>query len=52
MIRGELAEGRLSKLRWCAEHFETSVIMIWHVEKWCSPLLKHFMALSEAVMKN
>ena len=29
---------------------EASLLMIWHAEKWCSPLLTHFMALSEEAM--
>ncbi len=31
---------------------ETALIMIWHAEKWCSPLLNHFMKLSEEVMSE
>jgi len=31
---------------------EVSLIMIWHAEKWCSPLLKHFMQLSESVLSE
>jgi hypothetical protein len=29
---------------------ETSILMIWHVEKWCSPLLSHFMMISDEVI--
>jgi len=29
---------------------ETSVLMIWHVGKWCSPILKAFMDAARAVM--
>ena len=49
-VEKELSDGDLSKIH-CNEHdFETSVIMIWHAEKWCSPLLKHFMMISEDVI--
>lgn len=49
-VRRELAEESLSKLNWGGHPLETSVVMIWHAEKWCSPLLKHFMALAEEIM--
>jgi hypothetical protein len=51
-VQTELAEGSLSKLRWGAVPFETSIIMIWHIEKWCSPLLKHFMILAEEIISG
>jgi DNA-binding transcriptional LysR family regulator len=51
-VQKELADGRLSKLRWGEQEFETSVIMIWHSEKWCSPLLNHFMMTSKDVISG
>jgi DNA-binding transcriptional LysR family regulator len=51
-VRRELTDGVLSKLSWGAEPLETSVIMIWHAEKWCSPLLNHFMRISEDIISN
>lgn len=50
--RNEIADGSLSQIRWGAEPFETSVIMIWHAEKWCSPLLNYFMAISKDIISN
>lgn len=49
-IDNALAAGDLVKLRWDGPDKETPVIMIWHVEKWCSPLLKQFMALCEEMI--
>ena len=31
------------------EH-EAAVVMIWHQDKWCSPLLRRFMELAEEAM--
>ncbi len=42
----EFASGSLSRLNWDRPHEEIPVIMLWHREKWCSPLLKDFMALT------
>ncbi len=30
---------------------ETSVIMIWHAQKWCSPILKNFLEISENLIQ-
>jgi len=49
-VQQELDEGSLTRLDWFGPELETSVIMIWHAEKWCSPLLRHFMFLCETVM--
>ena len=46
-IGDELADGSLVALAWDREPLETSVVMIWHAEKWCSPLLRYFMLLCE-----
>ncbi len=37
-VKAELADGRLAEISWGGAQMETSVIMIWHAEKWCSPL--------------
>jgi hypothetical protein len=42
-----LAEGALVKLQWAGEPLQTTILMIWHAEKWRSPLLKHFMKIAE-----
>ncbi len=51
-VREEIAAGRLVKLSGEADDTETSVIMIWHAERWCSPLLKRFMEISKAVFEQ
>jgi DNA-binding transcriptional LysR family regulator len=51
-VQPDLARGHLKKLKWDIESVETPVIMIWHSEKWCSPLLKHFMSLSREIICN
>lgn len=49
-VQKELTEKRLAKLRWGEAPIETSTLMVWHVEKWCSPLLNQFMEISQAVI--
>ncbi len=47
-IENELASGSLQILG--AEQMATSVIMVWHREKWCSPLLNRFMEISKKLI--
>jgi hypothetical protein len=47
-----VAAGDLVKLKWGDPQNETPVIMIWHAEKWRSPLLKRFMALCEEIIAD
>lgn len=42
-IRADLESGRYVELPWSGGYNETSIIMIWHSEKWRSPVLKSFM---------
>ncbi|WP_187170334.1 LysR family transcriptional regulator [Salidesulfovibrio onnuriiensis] len=42
-IRADLASGRYVELPWTGDYNETSIIMIWHSEKWRSPVLRSFM---------
>ena len=51
-VEKDLEENDLIRLNSRDVIDEASLIMIWHVEKWCSPLLKHFMKLSEEVMSE
>jgi DNA-binding transcriptional LysR family regulator len=51
-VEEDLKENRLIRLNLMHTHDEVSLIMIWHAEKWCSPLLKYFMRLSEEVMSE
>ena len=50
LVEEELKAGHLVGLPWEQDPTETSVLMIWHVERWCSPLLKEFMTVSEEVI--
>lgn len=57
-IAADLAEGRLTALPWTGfepdgEDLappEAAALMIWHADRWCSPLLARFMELSAEVM--
>lgn len=49
-VREDLASGILKKLDWALNDEETSLLMIWHHEKWCSPLLKQFMDMASEKM--
>lgn len=51
-VRKELSDGRLVRLKCNEPDAETSVLMIWHAEKWCSPLLKQFMEISKDIIVN
>ncbi|THB79193.1 MAG: hypothetical protein D3926_11280 [Desulfobacteraceae bacterium] len=42
-IEPELNTGELIRLRWTPDRMTTTVFMIWHTDKWCSPLLISFM---------
>lgn len=51
-VQEELASGALQKLDWKEDDDmnETTVTMIWHVGKWCSPTLQAFMDAARAVI--
>jgi hypothetical protein len=49
-VQRELSEGGVVQLGWEGAPLETSTLMIWHAEKWCSPLLKQFGRLTEAAI--
>ena len=52
-VEKELKSNLLIRLNWDINHMETSVIMIWHAEKWCSPILKQFIDIvNEYVLKQ
>jgi DNA-binding transcriptional LysR family regulator len=51
-VRKELHAGRLVELSWDDDPLETTTLMIWHAEKWCSPLLKHFMRIAEGQIRS
>ncbi len=49
-VEKDLVQRRLVRLNSTEDLGEASLIMIWHADKWCSPLLRHFMILAEGVM--
>jgi DNA-binding transcriptional LysR family regulator len=51
-VADELKAKRLVRLNTGEDDDEAALVMIWHAEKWCSPLLRHFMKLSEAAMSD
>ncbi len=50
-IQKELTQNRLVKLPFQTVNMETSVLMIWHKDKWCSPVLKNFMEICNSLIK-
>ena len=51
-VADDLKGKRLVRLEIVRDHDEAALVMIWHAEKWCSPLLRHFMKLSEGAMSD
>jgi DNA-binding transcriptional LysR family regulator len=51
-IKEELAHKTMTILPFAEEHFETALLMIWHKDKWLSPILQFFMDTVRQVMKN
>jgi len=51
-IQTELAERKLVRLGCDDCDPETSVIMIWHSQKWRSPVLNQFLEISETVFSR
>jgi DNA-binding transcriptional LysR family regulator len=52
LVEKELYHKHLVRLDWRDPELEAAVVMIWHKEKWCSPLLKDFMMISEKIMSQ
>ena len=51
-VEKELEEKSLVRIETRDFNDEAALIMIWHSEKWCSPLLNDFMKLSESVISE
>ena len=49
-VRDELARGRLAALPWTEPDFGLVTVMAWHRDKWLSPALRAFIALSREVL--
>jgi len=45
-VRDDLAAGRLVRLHWPPGPDATTVFMIRHADKWCSPTVRRFMDLA------
>ncbi len=43
----ELSRDELIVLNWDRHGMEVPILMIWHREKWCSFMVKDFMAVAE-----
>jgi DNA-binding transcriptional LysR family regulator len=52
MVRDDLGAGRLAQIPWESDYRETANVMIWHSDRWCSPLLKHFMQIATECMRS
>ena len=49
-IRKDIAQEKIAVLPWAEENLETAVLMIWHRDKWISPVLRAFMDTAREVM--
>ena len=52
-VQNEIKAGEFVRLNWdMVTDTETSMIMITHARKWCSPLLDQFMSIAEEEMSG
>lgn len=51
-VSAEIKRGDLVVLPWPQDELETAILMIWHKEKWLSPLLKEFMNTVRRVFRS
>ena len=51
-MRGQLADGSLIRLHWEPAPQETTIFMIRHADKWCSPVVRGFMEIAEEVIRG
>jgi len=49
-VADELKARSLAALKWNRPDYQVPILMLWHSEKWCSPLLTNFMAQAHKVM--
>ncbi len=49
-VAKELNKGELIVLNWDQNGQEVPILMIWHREKWCSFMVKDFMAVTEEII--
>ncbi|MCP4344018.1 MAG: LysR family transcriptional regulator [Desulfobacterales bacterium] len=50
-VKQEIEQKKLVVLPWSEENLETAILMIWHKDKWISPMLQGFMDTVREVMK-
>ena len=50
-VAREIAQGRLAPLTWGEGEMEVALLMIWYRERWRSPSLEAFMAMTREVLK-
>lgn len=50
-VAREIAQGRLAALTWGEGEMEVALLMIWYRERWRSPSLEAFMAMTREVLK-
>jgi DNA-binding transcriptional LysR family regulator len=50
-VKHELAQRTMTILPWPEEQLETALLMIWHKDKWLSPILQSFMDMMRQIMK-
>ena len=51
-VSRELELKNLVTLPWSEINIEVAQLMIWHKEKWLSPIMKRFMDIAREVLKN
>jgi DNA-binding transcriptional LysR family regulator len=51
-VRRELELRTLATLPWSESDMEVAQLMIWHQDKWLSPIMKGFMDTAREVLKN
>ena len=52
IVRRDIEAGNLVQLHWQPMPKETTVFMIRHADKWCSPVVRRFMEIAEAVISQ
>jgi DNA-binding transcriptional LysR family regulator len=49
-VQDEVARRAIAPLSWSGDPLASGILMIWHKEKWISPVLKTFMKLMRETM--
>lgn len=51
-IRQDVERNAINILPWSGEHLETAILMLWHKNKWLSPILKAFMHAMRQALRS